>query len=480
MQVHRPRRRGRRPGDRHRPNPRAGRPGGHRDAERGAAPLRTAAPDAATGLLPLPPALHLFHHVFADSVGQTALDLARAASTGDAAASSVLYGRLFAQLAARGWAGDAWRAHVATAVAADGNAFTLAPVVAAGLRAGAEADLAALSATAADATFAPLRARLRAAGYVLLPYRDLGACVPQGVAAALAATDDWPALAADLRLAAQAGGAGAYALHPAYRWRPDAHGAGGGTLVPIPRPDPVRFENLYGYAEQRRLVLQNTEHFLRGLPANDVLLYGDRGTGKSSTVKALLQRLGPRGLRLVEVGRRHLPDLPRVLEALDGQPQRFILYVDDLSFEEDETEYKDGKAALQGGLGARPSNVLVYATSNRRHLVRERLSDRPEPADDDPRAGDAVQEKLSLADRFGLTVIFGAPDQDLYLGIVTHLAAERGLGLPQGELRARALRWALWYNGRSGRTARQFVDALEGEVRSADAEARATPAKPVP
>lgn len=455
--------RGRVPGGGRRPRANTG------SGERGAPSLgRFETIPAPVGLrCPAPPALHLFQSALEDTCGQAYAALSRACAAGDPAGAAAAYGRLFAGLAAEGWGGDAWRCHVAAGTAAAGNTFTLGADPGPGVRAAARLDLAALAALAADAVFQGLRTDLAAAGYTLAPLVDLGGRMPRGVAADLVGSRDWPGYADRLRTAARAGGAGAYARHAAYRWLPDPRDRAGGRLAPVPRPDPVRLKDLCGYEAERGQVVENTERFVRGLPANDVLLYGDRGTGKSSTVKALLHRYAPEGLRLVEVGRRDLPSLPRLCETLEGQPQRFILYVDDMSFEEGETEYKDAKAALQGGIPARPENVLVYATSNRRHLVRERLSERGDPGGDDPRAGDAVEEKLSLADRFGLTVVFAAPDQALYLRIVAHLAAARDLALPEAELRSRALRWSLWQGGRSGRTARQFVQALEGEWRTA-------------
>ncbi|MCL6635108.1 MAG: ATP-binding protein [Peptococcaceae bacterium] len=202
----------------------------------------------------------------------------------------------------------------------------------------------------------------------------------------------------------------------------------------------------------------------RILPANNVLLYGDRGTGKSSTVKALLNHYRDRGLRLVEVAKGDLNGFALIARQLRDRPQRFIIFVDDLSFEESEVAYKELKAVLEGGLESRPANVLIYATSNRRHLVREHFSDRAAPAgpDGEVRGNDTVQEKLSLADRFGITVLFTSPDRALYLDIVRGLAKQRGISLAEGELERRALLWEAWHNGRSGRTARQFVDQISG------------------
>ncbi len=204
----------------------------------------------------------------------------------------------------------------------------------------------------------------------------------------------------------------------------------------------------------------NTERFLSGLPAHHALLYGPPGTGKSSTVKAVLNEYAGAGLRLVEVRKEDLADLGGVLEDLRGRGPRFVVYVDDLSFEEHEVEYKALKALLEGSVEDPPENVRVYATSNRRNLIRESFSDRE---NDDIHAHDTMQEKLSLAARFGLRLTFPSPDQSRYLEIVSGIAQERGLKIPQDTLRERALLWDRWHAGRSGRTARQLVDELQAE-----------------
>jgi hypothetical protein len=396
--------------------------------------------------------LQIFRGVLASPPGRAWTAALRAAAQGDWPRAARAHGRLFAALAAEGWAGEAWRAHLAHRTVLDGNVFTLGPAPGPGLQAAAAADLRALEELAAPDVLGRVAAELAARGYAAPPPRDLGPRRPEGLAGELCASGPWAARADALRAHARQGGAGPFAEPLAFRWD-----AGEARVHAVERPDLPGGDALCGYEAERRQVLENTERLVRGLPANDVLLYGDRGTGKSSTVKSLLPRFGGQGLRLVELGRRDLGDLPKLGERLAGAPQRFIVFVDDLSFEEDDSAYRDAKSALQGGIQARPCNVCVYATSNRRHLVQERLSER-DP--DDPRGGDAVQEKLSLADRFGLTVVFGAPDQDLYLRIVDHLATTRALALGPAELHAAALRWALWHNGRSGRTARQFVDAL--------------------
>ncbi|GIW06633.1 MAG: hypothetical protein KatS3mg060_1438 [Dehalococcoidia bacterium] len=252
-------------------------------------------------------------------------------------------------------------------------------------------------------------------------------------------------------------GSSVFARYRAFRWR-------AGALHGVEAPDLVRLESLVGYERERAPVIQNTEQFIAGRPANDVLITGARGTGKSSTVKGLLTRYGDRGLRLVEVAKADLADLPAIVDTLRGRRERFIIYVDDLSFEADETDYKALKALLEGTIEARPDNVVVYATSNRRNLITEVWTERAADGDISPR--ERIDEKLSLADRFGIRVFFPAPDQQLYLRMVESLAAEAGIALPSDELRQRALRWELQHSGRSGRLAHQFVIALLGETLS--------------
>lgn len=250
-------------------------------------------------------------------------------------------------------------------------------------------------------------------------------------------------------------GTGLFGEYHACRWQ-------GGELVGIAYPDPIQVSSLVGYEVQKATLIQNTEFLLQGYPALHVLLYGSRGTGKSSLIKSLLNQYGDRGLRLIEVGKADLRDLPTIVDRLRHQPQRFIIFVDDLSFEEDDDAYKALKVVLEGNLTARPTNVVVYATSNRRHLVREFFADRPRPVDaDEIHHWDTVQEKLSFSDRFGLTLTFEPADQATYLEIIHHLAAEAGLMLNAEDVDYQALQWATRHNGRSGRTARQCIDFLK-------------------
>ncbi len=281
----------------------------------------------------------------------------------------------------------------------------------------------------------------------------------QEMARHLATAADWATCWQELAQYHHANGSGPMARYYAFQW--ERHG-NRGLLRGVSNPDPVTLADLVGYQAEREQVITNTMHLLHGYQANNILLYGDRGTGKSSTVKAVAKELAPLGLRLIEVPKHHLRDFPFLVRILRHRPQKFILFVDDLSFDEGETDYKHLKALLEGGLEARPANVVIYATSNRRHLIKEDFADRQ--GMDEVRRGDTLQEKLSLSDRFGITVIFPAPDQEGYLKIVEGILSARGLSIPPAELRQRALQWSLWHNGRSGRTARQFVDHLTAEL----------------
>lgn len=275
----------------------------------------------------------------------------------------------------------------------------------------------------------------------------------------LVRSEDWGACAELLAGHYARHGAGLFGRHRALRWRE-------GRLHPVPDPDPVSFTQLVGYESEREPLLKNTRRLLAGLPAHHALLYGLPGTGKSSTVKALLNEYAGAGLRMIEVAKEDLGQLPWVLDELRGRGPRFIVFVDDLSFEEHEVEYKSLKALLEGSVEEPPENVRLYATSNRRNVVRESFSDRGEPGDD-VHVRDTMQEKLSLVARFGLRLTFPSPNQERYLEIVRGLVRERGIEVPDEELTERALLWDRWHAGRSGRTARQFVDELEAETAGA-------------
>jgi hypothetical protein len=275
---------------------------------------------------------------------------------------------------------------------------------------------------------------------------------------ALKVSNDWADGLETLAALYRQDGVGLLAEYRAFRWQ-------AGQLLGLAYPDRVQLMDLVGYESQKETLLKNTEFLLNGYPALHVLLYGSRGSGKSSLVKGLLHEYGDRALRLIEVAKSDLKDLPLIVEQLRGLPQKFIIFVDDLSFEEEEDAYKALKVVLEGNLTARPQNVVVYATSNRRHLIREFFSDRPRPKDNEEvHAWDTMQEKLSFSDRFGLTLTFEPADQKTYLQITQHLATQAGITLSPEDLQHRALQWATRHNGRSGRTARQFVDFLKADL----------------
>ena len=240
--------------------------------------------------------------------------------------------------------------------------------------------------------------------------------------------------------------------------------AGGARLFPVEdRPD-VRLNDLVGYEKQKEQLRNNTLAFLKGGRGNNVLLYGDAGTGKSTSIQAIVNEYAPEGLRLIEVYKDQYELIPDILRQVKGRNYRFILFLDDLSFEENETAYKYLKAVMEGGAEAAPENVRIYATSNRRHLVREMWNDRTDMEHDgDIHRSNTMEEKLSLASRFGLQIFYPAPTFEEYQGIVSALALRGGAGskLTPAQLRAAAATWQVRSGSRSGRTARQFIDALD-------------------
>lgn len=249
----------------------------------------------------------------------------------------------------------------------------------------------------------------------------------------------------------------------AFRWRPP------GRLYEIKHPHQIDLETLHGIDSQKRELLRNTRQFVNGAPANNALLWGARGTGKSSLIKALLQEFSSQGLRLIEVEAHELVDLPLIVEPLYERPERFILFADDLSFEAGDASYKALKAALDGSIAAAPENVLIYATSNRRHLLPEYLQENRDAqnVDGEIHHGEAVEEKISLSERFGLWLSFYPFKQNEYLEIVRAHLAQFGIEAPNGSQAERAaLQWALARGSRSGRVAWQFARDWAG--RNAD------------
>lgn len=256
-------------------------------------------------------------------------------------------------------------------------------------------------------------------------------------------------------------GVGTFALSKAFRW--DERN---GTLAPITHTEAVSFSDILGCERQKSVLRENTCAFLDGKPANNVLLYGEGGTGKSSSIKALLNEFHGRGLRMIEVYKDSMGALDAIIERVKGRGFKFIIFMDDLSFEQFETDYKYLKAFIEGGLSERPHNVLIYSTSNRRHLMRESWRDRDDK-DDDMHESETNQERMSLVDRFGIMLRYSAPDRDGYIEITKKLAEKYGVPFtPEHELEA--VRWAMKHGGFSGRSARQYVEHSIGVVGARD------------
>lgn len=254
-------------------------------------------------------------------------------------------------------------------------------------------------------------------------------------------------------------GYGDIASYKAFRWDEKNQ-----VLVGIRHFEAMQMDDIIGYAHQKEQLIDNTEAFVQCKPANNVLLVGARGTGKSSAVKALANVYYQRGLRLLQLTKPQLQNLPAIMENLRYfASKRFIIFLDDLSFEEAEAEYKYLKSAIEGGVESRPENVLIYATSNRRHLIREHWRDRAEGQDEVYR-DDSINETISLSDRFGLIIQYYAPDQKEYLAIIDHRLRKAGIELSPEELRIAGTRWEMTHSGRSGRTAQQFVAHYLGQL----------------
>lgn len=256
-------------------------------------------------------------------------------------------------------------------------------------------------------------------------------------------------------------GVGKFGLHKAFRV---ARADGLVRIEPVSKTAHVCLSDLVGYELAKKKLIENTEAFVNGKKANNCLLYGDAGTGKSTCIKALANEYYSKGLRIIEVYKHQFQDLNEVVAQIKNRNYKFIIYMDDLSFEEFEIEYKYLKAVIEGGLEKKPDNVLIYATSNRRHLIRENFRDREE-RDEDLHINDTVQEKLSLSSRFGVTIYFGSPDMKQFQEIVRRLAEKEKIELPEQELLAKANQWELSHGGLSGRTAQQFIDHIAAQYR---------------
>ena len=259
-------------------------------------------------------------------------------------------------------------------------------------------------------------------------------------------------------------GVGMFGLNKAFRL--SNHADGTPELIPINNLDTVNYDDLVGYEYQKKLVQDNTQAFINGKAANNVLLYGDAGTGKSTTVKATLNEFYPQGLRLIEIYKHQFKDLSYVISAVKTRTYKCLLYMDDLSFEDFEIEYKYLKAVIEGGFETRPDNILIYATSNRRHLIRETSSDRNDVGQgtEDVHHSDTMEEKLSLVDRFGLSVLYTKPSFEEYHEIVRRLAAKYRIDIPEKELIQKANAWSVGRGGHTGRVAQQFINSLNPSI----------------
>ena len=256
-------------------------------------------------------------------------------------------------------------------------------------------------------------------------------------------------------------GVGKFGLNKAFRIE-ESTDLNSANIIPITRVEHVYLKDIIGYDTQKKKLINNTESFIKGKPANNCLLYGDAGTGKSSSVKAIVNEYYEKGLRIIEIYKHQFRYLSDILEQLKDRNYKFIIYMDDLSFEESELEYKYLKAILEGGFGKRPENVLIYATSNRRHLIRESFRDKTE-TDEELHSRDTVEEKLSLSARFGEKIYYGSPDKKEFNRIVLSLAKKHDIDMDEKEILAKANMWELSHGGMSGRSATQFITYLQGQ-----------------
>lgn len=258
-------------------------------------------------------------------------------------------------------------------------------------------------------------------------------------------------------------GVGMFGLNKAFRIKSLGDGV---EFLPINNTEKVMLKDLVGYEIQKQKLIDNTEAFVEGRAANNVLLFGDSGTGKSTSIKAILNEYYDRGLRMIEIYKHQFRDLSGIIAQIKNRNYRFIIYMDDLSFEEFEIEYKFLKAVIEGGMETKPDNVLIYATSNRRHLIRETWSDRSDMSQDELHRSDTMQEKLSLVARFGVTINYSKPTKKEFNHIVTELAKRYPeIGLSEEELLAKANMWEMSHGGISGRTAQQFINDLAGKAK---------------
>lgn len=257
-------------------------------------------------------------------------------------------------------------------------------------------------------------------------------------------------------------GVGMFGLNKAFRIKD--RDDGGIEFLPINNMDKVMLDDLVGYEIQKKKLVDNTRAFVENRKANNVLLFGDSGTGKSTSIKAIVNAFYPQGLRMIEIYKHQFKDLSNVIAQIKNRNYKFVIYMDDLSFEEFEIEYKFLKAVIEGGVETKPDNILIYATSNRRHIIKETWNDRSDvEVDNGMHRSDTMEEKLSLVNRFGVTINYSKPSQKEYFNIVLELAHRQGIRMSDEELKAEANKWELSHGGISGRTAQQFVNYLDGQ-----------------
>lgn len=417
----------------------------------------------------------LYQSVFTSQIGQAFLHLLEAFVAGDDLTTRRAYGSWFSALASHQ---QSWHRHLIAQILLADNAFSQTAQtiptqqteqIAPGILAAAHHDLDILESLCNIPAEQLSQWTAQITGSSMPPVMQFG--LEPKFLVEFPYSANWHKATLELAHYYRTRGVGIFGQFKAFRWRqtsPLAEASPSGLqasqLEGIESTDPILLEQLVGYDHPKQKLIQNTEFLLNGYPAQNVLLYGSRGAGKSSLVKALLNEYGDRGLRLIEVPKGNLQHLPQIVAPLHRLPQKFIIFVDDLSFEEDDEAFKALKVVLEGGVTARPQNVVVYATSNRRHLVREFFDDRPAPKDaEEVHNWDTVQEKLSFSDRFGLTLTFSPADQPTYLTIVRELAKQANIDIDTDHLDWRARQWATRHNGRSGRTARQFIDFLTAE-----------------
>lgn len=370
-----------------------------------------------------------------------------------------------------GLSGNIWHSYVAYYIAMAENAFSLSQennskVVSGSLKHLADQDLAILK-SVFDYDFYLEEEELGVTSFPLLwdfegpekPKSDLGRRVEQ-LKDALEKSEDNAAFAKAVSDFYAKEGAGLLGLSKAFVVKTEGEYY---ELDPIKNLETVTLDDLIGYQVQKEKLVANTEAFLEKKPANNVLLYGDGGTGKSTSVRAIANRYAGEGLRMIQVYRHQMQHLNQIISQIKNRNYRFILYMDDLSFEDFETEYKYLKAVIEGGLAQRPENVLIYATSNRRHLIKETWKDRADLVQDgDMHQSDSKEEKLSLAERFGIQIYYGKPSIDEFHKIVEALADKENLKTDKETLHKEATKWEIRHGGVSGRSARQFIDYIKG------------------